>query len=273
MIHFHGGPVTPTDAAIALWTRRHAMVSFERPDQVELAFEICQTVRLDNGAFAKWQQWLKERAAAGMDHDPNWEPSKRLIDIPALAAWVREWERHPAYDGCMIPDDIEGDEAANDKLIALWLQQHPRPTGGIPVWHLHESLERLRYLVQCTRGGVYPCVALGSSGKWSQPGTVEWWNRMDEAMQVVCDEKGRPLCKLHGLRMLSPTIFSHLPLAAADSCNVARNIGLDTRWTGAYAPLTPLQRALVLAERIESHAAATRWSRRHGVQQNLELIG
>lgn len=92
-------------------------------------------------------------------------------------------------------------------------------------------------------------------------------------MKVACDEEGRPLCKLHGLRMLSPTVFSHLPLAAADSCNVARNIGLDKKWTGAYPPVTEAQRALVLAERIEHHVAAARWSRRHGVQQNLDLIG
>ncbi len=96
---------------------------------------------------------------------------------------------------------------------------------------------------------------------------------MDDAMKVACDAEGRPLCKLHGLRMLDPTIFSHLPLAAADSCNVARNIGIDKKWTGPYAPVTPSQRALVLAWRIEEHASAVRWSRRHGVQQNLELIG
>lgn len=131
----------------------------------------------------------------------------------------------------------------------------------------------MRYLVQCAIGRVYPAVALGSSGQWSTPGTDAWWVRIGEAMEVACDEHGRPLCKLHGLRMLSPTIFSQLPLASADSCNVARNIGLDKRWSGAYAPVTPMQRALVLAERIELHATAARWSRRHGVQQNFELIG
>lgn len=145
--------------------------------------------------------------------------------------------------------------------------------GGIPVWHLHEDLGRLAYLVQCAEGRVYPAVALGSSGQWATPGTDAWWVRMGEAMEIACDEQGRPKCKLHGLRMLNPTIFSHLPLASADSSNVARNINLDTRWTGTYQPLTPLQRALVLAERIELHATAHRWSRRHSIQQNFELIG
>lgn len=254
MIHFHGGPVTPIDAAVALWTRRHAMVSFEHPSQAALAFEISQTVRLDCGAYSKWRG----------DGDQ--------VDVPAYADWVRSWERHPGFDGAIIPDLIGGSAEDNDRLIARWLVSE-RMGGGIPVWHLHEDVSRLQYLVQCARGRVYPAVALGSSGEWATPGTTEWWNRIDDAMKVACDEEGRPLCKLHGLRMLSPTVFSHLPLAAADSCNVARNIGLDKKWTGAYPPVTEAQRALVLAERIEHHVAAARWSRRHGVQQNLDLIG
>lgn len=96
---------------------------------------------------------------------------------------------------------------------------------------------------------------------------------MDEVCSVACDERGRPKCKLHGLRMLSPTVFSHIPLASADSCNVAMNIGKDVKWNGSYQPLTESMRAEVLMERIERHAAATTWSKRHGVQMNLELVG
>ncbi len=247
--------MTPVEAAVALWTRRHAMVSFEHPGQIALAFEVAQSVLVDNGAFSKF---LK---------------GEGLVDLPAYVDWWIEWERHPGAHGAIIPDDIDGSESDNDKMIARWHQHPSRPMGGIPVWHLHEDVARLRYLVQCARSGVYQAVALGSSGQWGTPGTIEWWNRMDDAMQVACDDQGRPLCKLHGLRMLSPTVFSHLPLASADSCNVARNIGLDKKWTGAYAPMTELQRALVLAERIELHASAARWSRRHGVQQSLDLIG
>lgn len=253
VIHFHGGPVTPTTAAIALWTRRHALVSFERQDQTALAFEVAQSVLLDNGAFSLW------RSTGG------------IVDVAAYATWVREWEKHPAYAGCIIPDQIDGTEQDNDNLKARWLAE--RVDGGIPVWHLHEGLDRLAYLVRCTQAKLYPAVALGSSGQWDTPGTDSWWVRIGEAMEVVCDDLGRPKCKLHGLRMLSPTIFSQLPLASADSCNVARNIGLDTKWSGAYAPVTEGQRALVLAERIELHVAASRWSRRHGIQQNFELIG
>lgn len=255
MIHFHGGPITPIDAAVTLWTRRHAMVSFEYPSQTALAFEICQTVRQDCGAFTKFQQ------------------GKGKVDLPAYADWVLEWIRHPANHGHLIPDDITGDDSDNDKLISQWLQHMPRISGGIPVWHLHESLDRLKYLITCVESRVFPEIAIGSSGQWSDPGTDAWWIRIGEAMEIACDEQGRPRVKMHGLRMLSPTIFSHLPLASADSCNVALNCKLDKKWTGAYQPITEGQRALVLAERIELHAAASKWSRRHGIQQSFELIG
>ena len=90
-------------------------------------------------------------------------------------------------------------------------------------------------------------------------------------MEVACDPDGRPLCRLHGLRMLSPAIFSRLPLTSADSCNIARNIGLDQKWKGTYLPLTESQRALVLAERIEVHGSAPRWI--NGSESQLKIGG
>ena len=250
MIHYHGGPVTPSDAAIKLWTARHACVSFAHPQQVALAFEIAQTVMLDNGAFSHWTKGGE-------------------VDILAYAAWVRQWEQHPAFDFALIPDAIDGDEQENDILIADWRNAGMSLVSGVPVWHLHESLDRLARLVHS-----YRTVALGSSGAFSTVGDAQWWDRMADAMSVACDEQGRPKCRLHGLRMLSPTVFSHIPLASADSTNVARNIGLDKRWTGSYPPVSNAMRALVLAERIESHVTAARWNKSaYGTQQNLELIG
>ena len=145
--------------------------------------------------------------------------------------------------------------------------------GGVPVWHLHESLERLEHLINSAQAGIYGRVAIGSSGQWATIGTEAWWARMDEVREVACDEAGRPKCKFHGLRMLAPTVFSHVPLASADSCNVALNVGKDKKWKGTYQPLSAQMRALVLAERIERHAAASTWSRRRGVETNEGLIG
>ncbi len=120
----------------------------------------------------------------------------------------------------------------------------------------------------------YDRIAFGSAGAYSQIGSQEWWARMSEAMDIVCDAEGRPKVKLHGLRMLDPTIFSHFPFTSADSTNVGRNCGLDTRWQGPYtAGLNPRTRAMILMERIESHASAPRWANSQAGQKNFELIG
>jgi hypothetical protein len=97
---------------------------------------------------------------------------------------------------------------------------------------------------------------------------------MAEAMNVLCAADGYPTVKIHGLRMLDPVLFSHIPLSSADSTNIARNVGYDERWTGPYVPKSAWVRALVMMDRVEHHASARRWcSTSSGVQQNMELIG
>lgn len=250
MIRYHGGPATPLTVAQAIWTARHGMCSFARPEQIALLAEVSQSFVLDCGAYSFW------RAGEGR------------VDVGAYRAFVEEWHRHPGFDWAIIPDVIDGSAGDNDALIDDWYDRGGWASNSVPVYHLHEDLDRLSALAE-----EFPHIALGSSGDYTTPGTQQWWDRMAEVMARVCDELGRPTCKLHGLRMLSPTVFSHLPLASADSCNVARNAGDPTRWKGAYAPLTNGMRALVLAERIEQHASAARWTRRCGIQQSLELVG
>lgn len=248
MIHYHGGPITPVAAAIAAWSARHAMISFANPDQIALAAEVCQSFSLDNGAY------------------PIWRAGKGEIDVAAYLEWVEQWRAHPGFDWCLIPDVIEGSESENDRLVASW------PLTGalsVPVWHMHESIDRLKVLA-----GSFIRVALGSSGEYAVVGSDAWWQRMNAAMEAVCDEEGRPMCKLHGLRMLNPTVFSQLPLSSADSTNVARNIGIDSAWTGQYMKgLSKDVRAMVIRERIEKHASAARWTAKIGTQFNLELVG
>ena len=247
MIHYHGLPMTPSADMLHSMRCRHGMISFADPRQIEDAAEVCQSIVLDNGAFSAWK-------------------SGKPLDVVAYEQWAATWLKHPAVDWCVIPDEIDGDEGANDALLAEW--SLPGEVS-VPVYHMHESLDRLERLVNA-----YPRVALGSSGDYSEPGSRAWWVRMAEMMHVACDEDGMPHCKLHGLRMLDSTIFSHLPLSSADSCNVARNVGIDTAWNGPYAPRSRASRALILMDRIESHASARRWCRQSaGVQQNMELLG
>lgn len=244
MIHYHGTPFGGgVDPMMAL-KGRHACVSFAAPECLAQVAEVCQSFILDNGAFSAWTRGER-------------------LDIDGFRDWVDVWARHPACDWFLIPDVIDGDEQANDALLQGW------GPHGVPVWHLHESLSRLDRL--CTD---FHRVAFGSSGQFSQPGSPLWWGRMTEAMGVCCDGEGRPRAKLHGLRMLDPTIFSHLPFSSADSTNVARNIGMDTAWERVpYAPKSKRTRALILLERIELHASASRWCDTRGVKQNMELFG
>ena len=233
MIHYHGTPIGGTRQDVARFLMgRHALVPFPRPDDLPAVADVCQSFCLDNGAFSVWKRGA-------------------VLDVGGYIKWCEEWHRHPSFDWALIPDSIEGGEEENDALLLDW----PASIRGVPVWHLHEGLERLERLV-----ADYDTVAFGSSGAWATPGAAAWWQRMSEAMGVITDPQGRPYCRLHGLRMLDPMIFTHLPFASADSTNAAANCGSLGRF-GSYLPPTAAQRAAVIAERIERFSSAPVWRR------------
>lgn len=246
MIRYHGGPITPEPAALAAWKNSAAMISFANPEQTELAFEAADQVAFDNGAW------------------PLFTAGKGAIDIPAYRAWVEKWYRHPGFAWCLIPDVIDGDEEENNELIRTWTL---RDEISVPVWHMHESLQKLFWLVSD-----FPRVAIGSSGEYVTIGTPRWWNRIAEAMELVCDEDGRPKAKLHGLRQMDPEIFSVIPYSSVDSTNIARNIGIDSKWTGSYVPRRKETRAMLLRDNIANHVSSARWPGA-GIQRNMELYG
>lgn len=228
MIHYHGTPCGgPRQDTARFLMGRHALVPFSYQDDMPIVADVCQSFVLDNGAFTVWKQGGQ-------------------LDVPGYVDWCREWCRHPGFDWALIPDVIDGDERQNDDLLDAW----PAEIEGVPVWHMHESIERLQRLANMWR-----TVALGSSGAWASVGTAGWWSRMTDAMKAICDEQGRPMCKLHGLRMLDPDVFRKLPLSSADSTNAAVNSGSLSRF-GMYLPPTTAQRAAVIAARIESHNSA-----------------
>ena len=228
MIHYHGTPIGgPRKDAVRFLAGRHALVPFSYQDDIGIVAEVCQSFCLDNGAFTVWKQGGK-------------------LDVDGYIKWVAEWHRHPGFDFALIPDVIDGTDQENDALVERW----PKVLNGVPVWHMHEPTPRLTWLARQFR-----TVALGSSGEFSSVGTPQWWGRMKQAMKAVCDEQGRPFCKLHGLRMLDPDIFTRLPLSSADSTNAAVNSGSLSRF-GSYLPPTVAQRAEVIAERIEANNSA-----------------
>jgi hypothetical protein len=234
MIHYHGLPITPATAAVQAVQAGHAFVSYRHKDQLGLAVAVCSSFAVDNGAFSAWRS------------------GNPVSDWSGYYAWAENCMRVPSCDFAVIPDVIDGDESDNDELVDRW----PLPVWfGAPVWHMHETLERLERLAKR-----FPRVCLGSSGDYATVGTYEWWSRISEALGKICDSQGRPICKLHGLRMLNPDIFTRLPFASADSTNIGRNIGLDSHWAkGSYLPTTKEARASIMRQRIESQNAPATW--------------
>jgi hypothetical protein len=129
-------------------------------------------------------------------------------------------------DWCVIPDVSDGDEAANDALLAEW--GLPGEIS-VPVYHLHESLERLARLVD-----TYPRVALDQAAPTPLPAQAPG-GALDELEQtptlVVFEDM------LAGLRMLPdrPVLASgqlagrcarlagaRLPLRAGDRARLVR---------------------------------------------------
>ena len=236
MKHYHGIPFWPNDAAPAAMDNAHLFICLDHCEQLGLALQTCSTFATDNGAF------------------PAWRRGKAITDWRKYYEWVGELNRYPQFDFAVIPDVIDGDEAANDALLDEWPWRKSAPHIGTPVWHMHESLERLLRLAL-----EFPRICIGSSGQFAVVGNAAWWGRMADAMDAICDKEGRPITKVHGLRMLNRAVFASLPLASADSTNVARNIGIDKKWKGTYLPVNKGARAQVLRGRIEATQAATFW--------------
>lgn len=233
MIHYHGTPCGgPRQDVARFLAGRHALIPFSRPEDLGTALEVCQSVCLDNGAFTAWKS------------------GKPVTDWGPYYGWVKDLKRHPAFDWAIIPDVIDGTERDNNRLLAEWPHEK---TVGVPVWHMHEDIERLKVLAH-----EWPRIAIGSSGEYANPGDWKWWNRISEALPEICCNGGYPICRIHGLRMLDPAIFSRLPLSSADSTNAVRNSSGLERF-GIYTPPTAAARMAVIADRIESHQSAAMW--------------
>lgn len=230
-ILYHGTPVSGTrDDARQFLKGRHGLVSFARPDQLDIVKDVCLTYVLDNGAFSIWRKGGKLNPREFMD-------------------WAyRHGGDRSNFNFAFIPDIIDGEEAHNDALIEMWKDE--AKVAGVPIWHLDESLEKLERLSH-----EWGTVAFGSSGSFAQPGNQKWWARMAEALPVVCDNNV-PRCQLHGLRMMNPSIFTHIPFASVDSTNASQNgsahanqLGLPHAWQGSTC----------IAWRLEQHQSPSHW--------------
>lgn len=234
MIHYHGTPIASGKIAKVALEKGHALVSFLAQQQIHIVTEVCQSFVVDNGAFSAWRS------------------GNPITDWKPYYDWVFEVSKYPNFDWAIIPDVIDGTEEDNDLLI----QQCPLPKHlSSPVWHMHESIERLLRL-----SSEFPVVCLGSSGEYSSVGTAKWKERMEEVFNSICDEDGFPPCKLHGLRMLNPKVFTKMPLHSADSVTVGRNVNIDKVWgCGRKQPRNKDVRAILMRDQIEGFNAASHW--------------
>lgn len=192
-IHYHGTPITP-GAVLTSLAGRNFCVSFAAPAQVARVHDIGQSVMLDSGAFSAWTR----------GHAPVWD---------AYMDWCEKWLEYPTT-WAIIPDVIGGSEEDNDLLLATWFQR--RLPRGAPVWHMHESLDRLRRLA-----AGYERVCIGSSAEYRVVGSSAWHRRMEAAMNALCRSGSIPVW-LHMLRGMALS-GSHYPFASVDSTDIARN--------------------------------------------------
>ncbi len=236
MIVYHGTPIGGDgNGATKFLHGRHALIPFPAQQDCAAAFEVCQTVVFDNGAFTSWKK------------------GNPVKDWSAYYAWVEKYYRHPAFQWAIIPDVIDGDEDANNALLLEW--PHQLVHVGAPVWHLHESMERLKLLAT-----TYRVICFGSSGEYATLGTKHWWARMADAWDCITDELGRPICKVHGLRMAAGKFVEVFPFASVDSTNAAQN-SMRTERFGTYVPPTRGRRAEAIALRMESFPTTAVWDR------------
>ena len=243
MIHYHGGPLGKASEAHEFFRGRHSCVSFQRREELEIIAEVSHSFIFDNGAFSVWK-------------------SGKSLDVWGYYEWVNDWRSHPSFDWALIPDVIEGSEIDNDAAILDW----PWGFDGVPVWHLNESLERLDKLAS-----FWPRIALGSTSGL-EPNSNKFWARMADVMGVVCDERGRPRCKLHGLRMLNPQIFAIIPMSSADSTGCVMNAFMNDDAFGMYVPKKRSQRANIIADRIESHNSSPIWNESNSLTRQRSLL-
>jgi len=235
MIAYHGmSGCGKIEDSLELARGRHCFISYASPDPLPLVASVCSSFALDNGAYSAWSL-SKEYDFAGFEN------------------FVEEWRLHPSFDFAIIPDVIGGSEEENLKLVEDWMGKDCSGSM-IPVFHLHASLDYLRELIGIGR------LALGAHNLHRTPGTPAWWERMEEIMEVLTDEDGRPRARLHGLKMLDPRIFERIPLHSADSTNAERN-GLFEQRFGMYTPPTRGQRAAVIASMIDVKLGAAAWQR------------
>jgi hypothetical protein len=218
MMHYHGTPITPRTELYEL-AGKNFCVSFADPRDVDVCHRIGQSVMLDNGAFTNWKQGT-------------------ATDWDAWAEWAEPWLAYKTT-WAILPDSITGDEHENDLLMSRYAWELSGFGRLMPVWHLHESLERLSRITDS-----FGWVAFGSSGQYATIGTDAWERRVTKAFDTLVNEFGI-VPWVHMLRGMAMSEW-HFPFASVDSTDIARNHNrphnntrkMADRWDSLQCPPT-----------------------------------
>lgn len=226
IIHYHGTPIWGDKSEVLRIAVKEggAFISYARPDQIKQCIAHADSIAIDNGAFSAWKRGLK-------------------IDWTDFYKWLMQYNFHEKMKFFVIPDVINGWEDDNDTLI----NGVPSMFRGkaVPVWHLHESIDRLIRLCDTSEK-----ICFGSSGQYATIRTKLWHERMTIAFSEMYIKRGYRT-KVHGLRMLDGRVLGVYPLDTADSTNLACNI---PKYLSKYPKLgSNLQhRAAILRNAVES---------------------
>lgn len=227
MIHYHGGVLHTGAIPYEAYAGRHFCVSFAYPEKMELYHQIGQSVCVDNGAFSLWKEG-------------------RPVDFPAFYEWVEPWLAYQTT-WAIIPDVMDGTEEENDQLIAEWPFDREK---GAPVYHIPESLDRLDRL--CDE---WPLICLGiSSERYGRINCPKWKARMEQIMDVACDDRGFPRTRMHLLRGLAFSSGPY-PIYSADSASVARS------WSGSPKGGIPSKDVAKFFAQFDGRNPPPRWER------------
>ena len=173
---------------------RNVLIPFLNHSDLKRAKRVCNKIILDNSAFTAHTQGV-------------------VIDWNDYYDWVAKHEDR--IEWFIIPDVIDGTEEENDKLIRDY--HNTNLTKGYPVWHLNESLERLKRLADN-----YDLVCFGSSGEFWDLKSEAWRGRVTKALEAISID-GIPITQIHMLRCLDINIFPNYPFDSGDSTNFAQN--------------------------------------------------
>ena len=225
MIHYHGADISGGQKeAGKFYKKRDVLISYARPNQIQVISEICRSFVLDNGAFSFWKSNLE-------------------TDWNGFYEWIHEWKYHPRFEWFLCPDVIGGNEKENDELI----EQCPMPKHiTVPVYHIGENYNRLEKMLSHD----YPRIAIGTTPGYGLR-SIKFINEMRKIFEIVCNNEGVPQVKIHGLRMLDPEIVKAFPFSSCDSADAVIESVFDYKWTHRYFPKTKSGRAALVADYLE----------------------